>query len=164
MPATRTTPLEPWSELLREAGLRVTNGRIAALTYLDAHPHSSVAEIHSALEHEHPSLSTQSLHNITHDLTLHGILRRVDTPDSGSALFETRTADNHHHVQCIVCHRIEDIDCVVGAAPCLTPHGGHGMRLVEANVTFRGVCAECDPAVDSPQVSPSLPQRKDLHV
>ncbi|MBU3995269.1 MAG: transcriptional repressor, partial [Actinobacteria bacterium] len=71
------------------------------------------------------------------------------------------TADNHHHVQCIVCHRIEDVDCVVGEAPCLTPHDAHGMRVLEASVTFRGVCAACD---GDPSTSPTHPQRKDQHV
>lgn len=159
-PTEMTTP-ERWSELLREAGLRVTSGRVAALSFIEAHPHSSVAQIHTALASELPSMSTQSLHNITHDLTARGLLHRIDTPDSGSALYETRTADNHHHVQCIVCHRIEDVDCVVGAAPCLTPHDAHGMRVLEASVTFRGVCSECD---TDPSASPLLPQRKDQHV
>ncbi|MGK0722457.1 Fur family transcriptional regulator [Leucobacter sp. W1478] len=156
-----TTSPERWSELLREAGLRVTSGRLAALIHIEAHPHSSVAQIHAALARDLPSLSTQSVHNITHDLTAHGILNRIDTPDSGSALYETRTADNHHHVQCIVCHRIEDVDCVVGEAPCLTPHNAHGMRVLEANVTFRGICAACD---KSPSTSSTHPQRKDQHV
>ena len=144
MHVAEPTPAERWSELLRAAGLRVTSGRLATLQYIEAHPHSSVAQIHTALRSELASLSAQSVHNITHDLTAHGLLQRIDTPDSGSALYETRTADNHHHVQCIVCHRIEDVDCVVGAAPCLTPHDSHGMRVLEAAVTFRGVCAACD--------------------
>jgi len=156
-----TTSPERWSELLREVGLRVTSGRLAALAHIEAHPHSSVSQIHTALAHDLPSMSTQSVHNITHDLTKHGILNRIDTPDSGSALYETRTADNHHHVQCIVCHRIEDVDCVVGEAPCLTPHDAHGMRVLEASVTFRGVCAACD---GGPSTSPTHPQRKDQHV
>lgn len=164
MHVTETTTPERWSELLREAGLRVTTGRLATLGYVEAHPHSSVAQIHAALRQELPSLSAQSLHNITHDLTAHGILQRIDTPDSGSALYETRTADNHHHVQCIVCHRIEDVDCVVGSAPCLTPHDAHGMRVLEAAVTFRGVCAECDTDSAPSRTSPLPSQRKDQHV
>ncbi len=133
-----------WGERLRARGLRVTQGRIAALSYLAAYPHSSAADIHTALAEQLPSLSPQSVHNIANDLTEHGILRRIDLPDSGSALYEPFEGDNHHHVQCVVCHRIEDIECVVGAAPCLTPQHAHGMRLLEASVTFRGVCADCE--------------------
>lgn len=137
---------EQWGERLRECGLRVTQGRVAALTYVAAHPHSSAAEIHGALAERLPSLSPQSVHNIVGDLTANGILRRIDLPDSGRALYEPLRGDNHHHVQCIVCHRIEDVECSVGSAPCMQPHGDHGMRVLEAAVTFRGICAECDAA------------------
>ena len=135
---------ERWSARLREHGLRATGGRIAALDYLDMHPHSSAAEVHAGLHGELASLTMQTVHNIVHDLSECGILRRIDLPDSGSALYETRSGDNHHHVQCVQCRRIEDIDCVVGAAPCLTPDHTHGMRLLEAAVVFRGICADCD--------------------
>ena len=138
---------EQWGDRLRERGLRVTQGRIAALGYLAAHPHSSAAEIFAGLSEQLPSLSQQSVHNIANDLTAHGLLRRIDLPDAGSALFEPLRGDNHHHVQCVVCHRIEDVDCAVGAAPCLMPHGDHGMRVLEAAVTFRGVCTDCEPAL-----------------
>lgn len=133
-----------WSDLLHARGLRVTAGRLAALAYLHDHPHSSVSQVHEALLSAHPSLSYQSVNNIAHDLSECGILRRIDPPDSDSALFETRVGDNHHHVQCIVCRRIEDIDCLIGSAPCLTPNHDHGMRLLEASVTFRGICPECE--------------------
>lgn len=138
-----TSPAE-WAEQLRARGLRVTSGRVAALGYIEAHPHSSVSSIHATLSKDLSSLSQQSVHNITHDLTDCGLLRRVDLPDAGSALYETRAHDNHHHVQCVICHRIEDIDCEIGEAPCLTPNEAHGMRLLEATVTYRGVCADCE--------------------
>ncbi|WP_449276816.1 Fur family transcriptional regulator [Leucobacter sp. GX24907] len=142
----RTASPASRGERLRAHGLRVTSGRVATLGYLEEHPHSSAAEIHTALADELPSLSTQSVHNIVHDLTSCGILRRIDLPGTSSALYETRIGDNHHHVQCIVCHRIEDVPCAVGSAPCLTPGDTHGMRIVEAAVTFSGICSDCDAA------------------
>lgn len=144
MHAITITPPEQWGTLLREHGLRVTEGRLDALGYLEVNPHSSAAAIHAALSEESPSLSPQSVHNIVNDLTEAGMLRRIDPPEAGRALYETRTGDNHHHVQCIDCHRIEDVDCVVGGAPCLSPSHSHGMRLLEASITFRGICAECE--------------------
>lgn len=137
---------ECWSTQLHAHGLRATEGRVAALRYIDEHPHSSAAAIRAALAEQQPSLSPQSVHNIVNDLTEGGLLRRIDPPDSGSALYETRLHDNHHHVQCVVCHRIEDVDCAVGAAPCLVPSQTHGMRILEATITFRGICPACERA------------------
>ena len=143
---------EEWSAVLRASGLRSTAGRVAALGYLADHPHSSAGDVHAGLAGALPSLTLQSVHNIAHDLTEHGLLRRVNLPDSDSSLYETRIGDNHHHVQCVICHRIEDIECVVGEAPCLSPDHTHGMRLLEATVTFRGVCAACEAAGATPSV------------
>jgi Fe2+ or Zn2+ uptake regulation protein len=133
-----------WEEQLRAAGLRVTQGRNATLGYLAMHPHSSAADIFDALGQQLPSLSLQSVHNIANDLSEHGILRRVDLPDSGSALYELHSSDNHHHVQCVHCHRIEDVACAVGEAPCMLPHNSGSMRILEASVTYRGICATCE--------------------
>lgn len=136
--------LDGWQVEMHAQGLRVTQGRLEALKYLMRHPHSSVGDTHEALSQQLPKLTLQSVHNIVNDLTQCGILRRIDLPGTGSALYETRIGDNHHHVQCVVCNRIEDVDCATGAAPCLHPSETHGIRILEASVTFRGVCAECD--------------------
>lgn len=133
-----------WADRLRAAGLRVTAGRVAVLEHLEAHPHSSAAEVLEVLEPRLPSLSAQSVHNIVHDLTAHELIRRIDLPDSTAVRYETRTHDNHHHVQCVACGRIEDVDCAVGHAPCLTPSDSHGMRVLVAEVIYRGICAECE--------------------
>lgn len=133
-----------WSDRLRAGGLRVTDGRIAVLGYLQHHPHSSAADVYAALAPSRPSLSVQSAHNIVHDLTACGLLRRIEMPDSNGARYEVHHNDNHHHVQCVVCERIDDVPCATGIAPCLTPSDTHGMRILEASVIFRGVCPGCE--------------------
>lgn len=133
-----------WAEELRRAGLRATSQRIAALEFLDRHPHSDAEAIFQGVRAVLPTISPQAVHGIVHDLTAKGIVARIDLPDSASARYETRIGDNHHHIQCIVCGRIEDVDCTVGHAPCLAPSHDHGMRIIEASVTYRAICAACD--------------------
>lgn len=138
------TSAETWVEQVREVGLRATPGRIAALRFLAEHPHSTAAEVHAGISDDLPSVSMQSVHNVVNDLSARGVLRRIDMPGTGGARYETRTADNHHHMQCVICGRIEDVECVVGHAPCLTPSQTHGMHTVlSADVTFRAVCTDC---------------------
>jgi Fur family ferric uptake transcriptional regulator len=38
---------------------------------------------------------------------------------------------------------VADVDCAVGAAPCLTPSGAAGFAVDEAEVVFWGRCADC---------------------
>ncbi|MGH3502598.1 MAG: Fur family transcriptional regulator [Nocardioidaceae bacterium] len=59
------------------------------------------------------------------------------------ARYERRTGDNHHHMVCRARGRVEDVDCAVGAQPCLTPTDARGFELDEAEVVFWGVCLDC---------------------
>jgi Fe2+ or Zn2+ uptake regulation protein len=51
--------------------------------------------------------------------------------------------DNHHHVVCRLCGTAQDIDCAVGEAPCLDPSEAGGFAIDEAEVTFWGICPDC---------------------
>ena len=64
-------------------------------------------------------------------------------PPGSVARYEARVGDNHHHVVCRSCGVIADIDCAVGAAPCLTPADDHGFAIDEAEVIYWGVCPGC---------------------
>ncbi|GGF45886.1 transcriptional repressor [Microbacterium sorbitolivorans] len=129
---------------LRGAGLRVTAQRVAVLEALSQTAHAAVDELHESVQREIPGIALQTVHGIVNDFTTAHVAQRVSLPGASSALYELARGDNHHHVQCIVCGRVEDVECVVGAAPCLTPSDAHGMRIVEAAVTFRGICEDCE--------------------
>ena len=42
----------------------------------------------------------------------------------------------------------EDVDCVVGHAPCLEAVDDAGYLIDEADVTFWGLCPDCRPKTD----------------
>ncbi|OCG73891.1 Fur family transcriptional regulator [Microbacterium sediminis] len=132
------------TQALRATGLRVTSQRIAVLEALAGRPHAAVDELHAAVSEQIPGIALQTVHGIVNDLTDAGIAQRVSLPGAPSALYELGRNDNHHHLQCVVCGKVEDVPCVVGAAPCLHPSHDHGMRVLEASVTFRAICPECE--------------------
>ncbi|WGF90822.1 Fur family transcriptional regulator [Marinivivus vitaminiproducens] len=138
------THAQDWIHVLKAKALRVTAQRVAVLDFVHHHPHSDAEAIFQGIRPALPTVSTQAVHLIVQCLSGKGLIRRVSLPDSASARYETRIDDNHHHVQCIKCGRIEDVDCVVGEMPCLSPSDTHGMRIVEASVVFRGICCDCD--------------------
>jgi Fur family ferric uptake transcriptional regulator len=79
-----------------------------------------------------------------------GLARRIQ-PSGSVARYEARVGDNHHHVVCRSCGTIADVDCAVGAPPCLVPsHTEPGFVVDEAEVTYWGLCARCAaaPATD----------------
>lgn len=138
-----------WRDRIRSSGLRVTPGRVAALEFLHEHPHSSAVELHAGIAKVLPSITLQSAHNIVHDLSDRGIIRRVDLPDSTSARYETRVDENHHHVQCIRCGRIDDIDAPPDGVDFLEPRMHNGIQILAAEVTFKGICVDCESESES---------------
>ena len=136
---------EPDAELLRARGLRVTQGRIAVLGVLDRLPHADAESVHRALAEVGGETSVQSVHNVLGDLTAAGLVRRFE-PARSAARYERRIGDNHHHAVCSSCGRVDDIDCVVGEAPCMHADAPAGFTVQAAEVTFVGLCADCAPA------------------
>jgi Fur family transcriptional regulator, stress-responsive regulator len=128
---------------LHSRGLKATAPRMAvleAVTHLGGHP--DVEEIARHARTHLGSLSTQAVYDNLRVLPEMGLLRRIE-PAGSPARFETRVGDNHHHVVCRRCGAAQDIDCVVGAAPCLDPSSTAGFSVDEAEVTFWGLCPDC---------------------
>ena len=71
-----------------------------------------------------------------------GLARRIE-PAGAPALFELRVGDNHHHLVCRSCGAVADVDCALGAAPCLSPTDAAGFVVDEAEVVFWGLCSNC---------------------
>ncbi len=129
---------------LRSAGLRVTAQRVAVLDALAEHPHAAADALHESIRERVPGIALPTVHSVVGDLTDAGIVRRVSLPDIGRAMYELQHHDNHHHLQCVHCGRVEDVVCATGHAPCLHPTSDHGMRVIEATVTYRAICQECE--------------------
>ncbi|WJK40856.1 Fur family transcriptional regulator [Solwaraspora sp. WMMA2056] len=129
-------------EELRSRGLRVTRPRLAVLEVLARGGHLGVDDIARQVRDRIDSVSTQAVYDVLNALTRAGLARRIE-PAGGAARYERRTGDNHHHVVCRRCGVVGDIDCTVGAAPCLEPSADHGFVIDEAEVTFWGLCPDC---------------------
>lgn len=130
-------------ELLRRAGLRVTAPRLAVLmAVLTEGPHRDAEAIADSARKRLGALSTQSVYDNLHVLEAAGLIRRIQ-PSGHPALYEMRVGDNHHHIVCRRCGVTADVDCTVGAAPCLEPSVDHGFIVQEAEVIFWGLCPQC---------------------
>lgn len=132
-------------ELLRSRGLRVTRPRLAVLEVLSNGGHLDVDEITRQARERLGSVSTQAIYDVLGALARAGLSRRIE-PAGSPARYEARTGDNHHHVVCRGCGEIGDVDCTVGAAPCLEPDlatAARGFEVDEAEVTFWGLCPAC---------------------
>jgi Fur family ferric uptake transcriptional regulator len=135
--------IEPLTDRLRDAGLRVTAARVAVLSVLDGSPdHPRVDQIIDRVRDSGVSISTQATYDVCDALYRAGLARRIE-PAGSPARFESRTGDNHHHLVCRACGVASDVDCAVGETGCLEPSDRQGFSIDEAEVTYWGLCPAC---------------------
>jgi Fur family ferric uptake transcriptional regulator len=140
------TPLDH-DALLRQHGLQVTAQRLAVLRAVSDRSHSTADDIDKVVRAEIGAISRQAVYDALAVLTEKGLLRRIQ-PAGSPARYEDRVGDNHHHIVCRVCGLAVDVDCAVGEAPCLEPDDARGFRLDQAEVTYWGLCPDCQQDLD----------------
>ncbi len=130
------------SDLLHHHGVQVTAQRLAVLAAVSDRPHGTADDIAKIVRSEIGAISRQAVYNTLGVLAEKGLIRRIQ-PAGSPARYEDRVGDNHHHLICRTCGRMVDVDCAVGAAPCLTAAADSGFEIDEAEVIFWGRCPTC---------------------
>ena len=139
--------IEDAEGLLREHGLHVTAQRLAVLKAVSALPHATADELADDVRGSIGSVSRQAVYDALGTLVEKGVVRRIQ-PARSAARYEDRVDDNHHHLVCRTCGRTVDVDCAVGARPCLEAVDDHGFLIDEAEVIYWGSCPTCRQASD----------------
>lgn len=136
---------DQYAAALREHGVQVTAQRIAVLRAVSQRPHITADAVTEVARMEIGAISRQAVYDALAVLVENGLLRRIQ-PVGSAARYEDRVGDNHHHLVCRECGRVVDVDCVVGAAPCLTASDDQGFQIDEAEIAFWGRCPACQAA------------------
>jgi Fe2+ or Zn2+ uptake regulation protein len=131
-----------FEQALRASALRVTRPRVAVLAAVHEHPHADTDSVIGAARADLGAVSHQAVYDVLRVLTTAGLVRCIQ-PKGSVARYEARIGDNHHHVVCRTCGAIDDVDCAVGYAPCLTASDGSEYEIDEAEVVFWGRCPAC---------------------
>jgi Fe2+ or Zn2+ uptake regulation protein len=127
---------------LKASGLRVTAPRLVILEYVGAHPHSTAEQVITAARGRLGSVSIQAVYDVLNACERGGLIRRIENAGH-PAQFETRVGDGHHHIVCRNCGLTEDVDHVVGEAPCVDPPDTYGYVIDRSEVVFWGYCPAC---------------------
>ena len=130
------------ANLLREHNVPITAQRLAVLRAVSSRPHATADAIAEEVRTEIGAISRQAVYNALGMLVEKGLIRRIQ-PAGSAALYEDRIGDNHHHLICRTCGETVDVDCAVGAAPCLSVADTSGYVIDEAEVIYWGTCPKC---------------------
>ncbi len=129
-------------QLLREHGLQVTAQRLAIMKAVSSRPHATADDVIDDVRSVIGSISRQAVYDTLGAFVEKNLVRRIQ-PAGSAARYEDRVNDNHHHLICRGCGTTFDIDCAVGATPCLTAADDHDFEIDEAEVIFWGRCPSC---------------------
>lgn len=140
---TADEPMALAAERLRTAGMRVTAPRMAVLMAVsESGGHLDADTLRERAQRITGRLSLQATYNVLRALTDAGLIRSTQIAGHPTR-YETERHDNHHHFVCRACGSIRDVECVVGAAPCMEPRLPEEYDTQEAAVTFWGLCPGC---------------------
>src|SRR3954449_6018188 len=127
--------------LLRERGYRATSQRIAIHEAVhDAGRHLTAEQVMSLVGDRLPGISLPTVYATLEILEELGLVRRVHTPTA--LLFDPRP-DEHAHVLCRRCGRVEDLDVAARAADALQAAQAAGWCEAAVETLVVGVCAGC---------------------
>jgi Fur family transcriptional regulator, peroxide stress response regulator len=134
--------LEDFARRCRAGGLAVTPQRIAIIeALLDSTEHPRAEEIFAIVRRRHPHISLATVHRTLETLCRIGEARKV-TPLYDSARYDGNLTP-HHHVICVRCRRIRDIevsglDTILDRNPAL---GGY--ETLGWSLEVRALCDQC---------------------
>ena len=143
--------MRPPSDLaaaFRSSGRKLTPQRERIFRVLHDNPtHPTAEAVHAQVVVDMPSVSLRTVYATLHELADMGELVQLDL-GTGSARFDTNTAD-HHHLVCDSCGLVHDIDLDVPAFE-LAPDAAAGFHVDATQIVLRGRCASCDAATTAP--------------
>jgi Fe2+ or Zn2+ uptake regulation protein len=146
MKGTRTAEMDAAAEArlvaaLKERGQRVTSQRLVIgrlLRELDRHV--TAEEVLRRASEQLPGVSLPTVYATLDLLTELGEARRVSV--GGPVLYDPRTND-HVHLRCRICGRVEDLEVDVDTARALRAARATGFDAEGAELVVEGRCAEC---------------------
>jgi len=124
----------------RKLEIKLTPQRLAILKYLENNKeHPSAADVYEAVSKNFPTMSLATVYN-----TLKALKRRNNISelsiDPDKKRFDPDT-ENHHHLICVMCKRIVDVQCEF---PLHVPEADrHGFLVTGNHVDFYGLCPKC---------------------
>ena len=147
--------MEELEKLCRQNGLPLTVQRRAVLEALmHRHDHPTADQIAEDIATLLPGVSRTTVYRVLETLVRINIARKVCHPGA-AARFEVET-QRHHHLVCIQCGRMSDLeDPRLDTLP-FPDAVAHGFELTDYSIQFRGTCTDCAGATAASEHATSL--------
>ena len=134
--------LQAFEQLCRDEGVPFTVQRrtvLEAVLALDQHP--TADQVYEVVTTRLPGISRATVYRTLESLCRLGIVAKACHP--GSAVRYDGRTDRHHHLVCLRCDAVTDIDDARLDALPIPDTSAFGFEVSDLRVQLRGVCRRC---------------------
>lgn len=139
----QSDPLLALQARLREQGQRLTPQRLLILELLYAHgDHVTADELYAAAQRRYPYLNMSTVYRTLEFFRDHGVVSETDLGD-GRRHFALLSDDRHHHLICLSCGYVQEIDDSHFEALRGVLRQEHGFEARIDHLAIFGLCRAC---------------------
>jgi len=134
--------MKRFEELCREQGVPLTVQRRAILESL-AHreDHPTADQVYEKVALTLPGLSRTTVYRVLETLVEMGVIHKAN--HLGSAARYDPNTERHHHLTCLACHRVVDVEDDRLKRVELPKSRAQGFEITDYSVHFKGYCPDC---------------------
>lgn len=133
---------------LRDRGWRLTpQRRVVAEVLAGDHVHLTAEAVYIRAQQLLPEISLATVYNALNELVDMGEVLEISTGDRPKRYDPNATAA-HHHLYCVGCGDLRDVNPRGTDALSLAPSQQHGYELLDVDIVFRGRCPDCRSIAD----------------
>lgn len=134
--------IEQFERLCRERGLPLTTQRRTVFELIcDRRDHPTADQIYGQVRRRLPAISRTTVYRILENLVELGVIARICHPGSAGR-FDPKIR-RHHHLVCVHCETIIDLELPRLNRLALPDVSGHGFEIRDYHIHFRGTCSRC---------------------
>lgn len=135
--------MEHVARLARQRGLSLTVQRRAVLeALLGRTDHPTADQLFDDIKRRVPGVARTTVYRVLETLVSIGAITRASSPGS-AARYDPVTA-RHHHLHCLHCEALIDLDDSVVGRPIVLPRQyARSFEIHDYSIHFHGICAAC---------------------
>jgi len=145
----KSAPAEPTQEkmkaferLCREQGVPLTVQRRAILESLAGRlDHPTADQVYEGVIEHLPGLSRTTVYRVLETLVELGVIHKAN--HLGSAARYDPNTERHHHLTCLSCHKVMDVEDKALPRVELPRVQSKGFEISDYSVHFKGYCPDC---------------------
>lgn len=106
------------------------------------HTHLTAEAIYSRAQELLPEISLATVYNTLNELVGMGEVLEISTGD-GPKRYDPNTTTAHHHLYCVDCGELRDVNPQGADRLALPASQQHGFEVLDVDIIFRGRCPGC---------------------